>query len=118
MVSLGSYWNDGRKWYFAVTEDGVSTTNAYEGELGVVQALAEAGYTESEAKKLLNGIVEHRFDDADIQDAPADYRILEDDGGLENYLAVGPGGVVIGTIQHDPASALDDIFRHLGEHAP
>jgi hypothetical protein len=118
MVSLGSYWNGGKKWFFAVTQDGVTTTNAYEGRLGALRALAEAGYIESEAEKLLTSIVVHRFDDADIQDVPADYRVLEDEEGLENYLAVDGAGVAISAIHHDPASALDDIFRHLGDHTP
>jgi hypothetical protein len=118
MVSLGSYWNDGKKWFFAVTQDGLSTTNAYEGRQEAIQALIDAGYTESEAEKLLTSVVVRRFDDADIQDVPEDYRILKDEEGLENYLAAGPKGVAIGVIRDDPASALDNLFRHLGGHTP
>ncbi|MDX8465737.1 hypothetical protein RFM26_08580 [Mesorhizobium sp. VK23B] len=111
MISLGSYWNDGKKWFFAVTEDGVSTTNAYEGRQGAIRALGEAGYTESEANKLLTNIVVRRFDDADILDAPADCRILEDEDGLKNYVAVDPSGMRARTVHDTPAAALAEAVE-------
>lgn len=108
MVSLGSYWNDGKKWFFAITEDGTTTTNAYEGRQGAILALVEAVYTENEAKALLTNIVVRRFNDADILDVPTDCRILEDEEGLENYVVVNQDGMVMCMIYQDSKSALDD----------
>lgn len=109
MASLGSYWNDGKKWFFAIMEDGVSTTNAYEGRQGAIRTLVEAGYTEADARALLTSIVVRRFNDADVQDVPSDCGVLEDEEGLENYVAVGPDGTVMGnTVHHTAAAALNE----------